>query len=344
MLNSIKQLVVLKSIDNLINSKKYDLALEKLNLLIQNGFSLKESYLKRGQLCHKLLMNEEAYSDFTYVITHYADNQDSLKERMVLNFEISNFHEAIYDAEQVILFDSDFFEAHRIKFLSLVFSDSLLESKDYIYNFFQENKYKTIQFLLNETALVIAKDELAKGLKILEVVELLDRDNPMKLLKEACIYGIAGDTEKQESLIRKIDSIFPKYFISHFKFGDIYEDRDILEICFLLELKVFDKQKLFDYPMSILEGYKYNTEGRILDSKECFERAIEINPEKPEAYVLLAETLQLLSGYDNRKYREEAEKNYKIALKLYEANQLYSKAEVMKRQIQHLHSSIVIGK
>ena len=63
--------------------------------------------------------------------------------------------------------------------------------------------------------------------------------------------------------------------------------------------------------MKILEGYKNYIEGHIIDSKECFESAVNINPNKPEAYVLLAQTLQLMSGYDNPDYLKlEKNKTY----------------------------------
>jgi hypothetical protein len=65
----------------------------------------------------------------------------------------------------------------------------------------------------------------------------------------------------------------------------MYQDKDLLEISFLLELEIFDKQGLFLYPFRVLEGYKNHLEGHIIDSKECFEKAIRINPEKPEGYV-----------------------------------------------------------
>ena len=122
----------------------------------------------------------------------------------------------------------------------------------------------------------------------------------------------------------------------------MYEERDFMEISFLLELKIFDNQNLFSYPMVILEGYKNQMEGHIIDSKECFERAIEIKPEKPEAYVLLGQTLQLMSGYDNPEYKYDAEENYKKAMEIYERENVPSKVENMKRQIKHLNSTISI--
>ena len=344
MLDNIKQFISLKTIDQLIYAKNYEQALDKLNALIKDGFRPSETYLKRGELCQTLLMYEDAYSDYTYVIMHCQNNYKGYQKRMFLNFEISNFIQAVDDAYKVLEYTPDDFEPKRILFLSLVFSEQKDDAKNYICNIFQDNKYKIIQFLLNETAIAVTKDEIAKALKILEVIDLIDKDNPMKLLKEANIYSNIGDNERQDEILKKIESIFPKYFISHFKFGDIYESRDLLEICFLLELQVFDTQNLFAYPMAILQGYRDNLEGRITDSKESFERAIQINPDKPEAYVLLGETYQLMSGYDNVAYRMEAEKNYKKALEIFERENLITKADNMRRQIKHLNSKIVFGK
>jgi len=340
MLDSLKSLLTFKSVDKCISERNYDLAMEKLNELINDGYKPNEVFLKRGQLCHKLLMLEDAYSDFTYIITHCTNKTSAYFERMMINFEISNFYEAILDAEKVLLEYPDNFDIKRIKLLSYIYSDQIDTAREYALNFFENNKYKTIQFLLNETAKNVAEDSLAKGLKILDIVEEIDHENPIKILKEANIYGLAGDTQKENDLMNRLVSVFPKYFISHFKFSDIYEERDLLETCFLLELRVFDKQNIFAYPMSILEGYKYNSEGHIIDSKECFERAIEINPNKPEAYVLLAQTLQLMSGYNNPELKQEAEENYRKALKIYEEQKLVLRADDMKRQIKHLNSTI----
>ena len=143
--------------------------------------------------------------------------------------------------------------------------------------------------------------------------------------------------------MKRVESIFPKYFVSHFRFTDMYQDKDLLEISFLLELKIFDKNGLFKYPMAILEGYKNHLEGHIIDSRECFERAIEINPAKPEGYVLLAQTLQLMSGYDNPEYRFEAEQNYRKAMDIYSEENLPEKVEDMKRQIKHLNSTLSLS-
>lgn len=338
MLDNIKHLISLKSVDKDISEKNYDLALEKLNFLVREEFKPSETFLKRGKLCHQLLMYEDAYSDFTYIITHCAKNQEAYFERMNLNFEMANFYEAILDANKILEWDPENFNIKRIKFLSYVYSSQEEVAKNFILNFFEFNKYKTIQFIFQEVALAIAKDELAKGLKLLQVIDMIDKDNPIKLLKEASIYELAGKNERKDEIIKKLDSVFPKYFISHFRFTDMYQDKDLMEICFLLELKIFDKQNLFAYPMKILEGYKNHIEGHIIDSKECFEEAVKINPRKPEGYVLLAQTLQLMSGYDNPDYMIDAENNYKIAMDIYQKESLTDKAEEMKRQIKHIHS------
>ena len=239
--------------------------------------------------------------------------------------------------------DEENFEVKRIKFLSLVYSNETEFAKDFLLSLFNFHKYKTIQFLFNEVAKVLASDELSKGLKLLEFIDLIDKDNPIMLLKEATIYGTANQVEKQNELLKKIESAFPKYFISHFKFSDMYKEKDLMEISFLLELKIFDKQNLFAYPMLVLEGYKNHIEGHIIDSKECFEKAIEINPNKPEAYVLLAQTLQLMSGYDNPEYKNDAIENYKKAMEIYRRENLNDKADEMRKQLKHLNSNLVLS-
>lgn len=340
MLDSLRLLFLFKTIDKLIMDRNYDLAMTRLNSLIEEGYKPSEVFLKRGQLCHKLLMLDDAYSDFTYIISHCADKINAYFERAQLNFEISNYYEAIIDADRVLAQYPENFNLKRIKFLSYAYSDNADKAKEYVLDLFENNKYKTIQFIFNETAQSIAEDDLSKALKLLVVIDLIDPGNPIKILKEANIYGLAGDKNKESELMTRLASVFPKYFISHFRFTDLYEEKDLLETCFLLELKIFDKQKVFEYPMCILEGYRNNLEGHIIDSKECFERAIEINPNKPEAYVLLAETLQLMSGYNNPELKLDAEQNYRKALELYEAQNLVLRAEEMKRQIKHLNSSI----
>jgi tetratricopeptide (TPR) repeat protein len=259
---------------------------------------------------------------------------------MKLNYELGNYIESMDDANKILEDIPDNYEAQIYKFFSYLFIGQTDLAKSYLLDIFQCDKYKTIQFIFNETAKHIAQDELAKGLKLLEVIELIDPDNPLKIFKEASIYGIAGENEKKGELLKKLEDVFPKYFISHFKYTDMYEERNLLEICFLLELKVFDTKNCFAYPFSILEGYKNQMEGHILDSKESFENAIKINSEKPEAYVLLAQTLQLLSGYDNPSYKQEAEINYRKAMAIYQRENLTAKTEDMKRQIKHLNSTL----
>lgn len=343
MLDNIKCLVCLKSIDKCIAENNFDLALEKLNYLIKQEYKPSETFLKRGRLCHKLLMLDDAYSDFTYVITHCAKKEEAYYERLMLNFEIANFYEAIKDANKILTWDETNFDVKRIKFLSFVYSGEIDVAKNFIMDIFEFNKYKTIQFLFKEVAQTLANDELSRALKLLELIDLIDKDNPIKLLKEATIYGMANQVDKQNEILKKIDSVFPKYFISHFRFTDMYKEKDLMEICFLLELKIFDKQNLFAYPFSILEGYKNHIEGHIIDSKECFEHAIEINPNKPEAYVLLAQTLQLMSGYDNPEYKVDAEKNYKIAMEIYRRENLSDKADEMRKQLKHLNSNLIFS-
>ena len=340
MLDNIKYLMSLKTIDKNILEGNFELAFEKLNFLIREEYKPSVTYLKRGKLCKKLLMFDDAYSDFTYVIGHCAQKREAYFERLFLNFEISNYYEAIVDANIVLSWDEDNFEVKRIKFLSLAYSMQDDLAKDYIMEIFEFHKYKTIQFLFNEVALALAKDEYKNAIRLLEIIDIIDKDNPIKLLKEANIYGFVGDKDKQKEITARIDSIFPKYFVSHFRFSDMYQEKDLLEICFLLELEIFDKQGLFLYPFRVLEGYKNHLEGHIIDSKECFEKAIGINPTKPEGYVLLAQTLQLMSGYDNPEYKKEAELNYKKAMEIYQQENLADKVEDMKRQLKHLNSSL----
>lgn len=340
MLDNIKYLMSLKTVDKNILEGNFELALEKLNFLIREEYKPSVTYVKRGQLCKKLLMYEDAYSDFTYVIGHCAQKQEAFYERVFLNYEISNFYEAITDANIVLSWDENNFEIKRIKFLSLIFSMQDDLAKNFILDIFEFHKFKTIQFLFNEVALTLAKDEYSKALRLLEIIDSIDKDNPIKLLKEANIYGLVGNKDKQKEISEQIDSIFPKYFVSHFRFTDMYQDKDLLEICFLLELEIFDKQGLFLYPFRVLEGYKNHLEGHIIDSKECFEKAIQINPNKPEGYVLLAQTLQLMSGYDNPEYKKDAELNYLKAMEIFQQENLQDKVEEMKRQLKHLNSRL----
>ena len=68
MLENIKYLVTLKSVDKNISDGNFELALEKLNFLIREEFKPSQTYLKRGRLCKNLMMYDDAYSDFTYII------------------------------------------------------------------------------------------------------------------------------------------------------------------------------------------------------------------------------------------------------------------------------------
>ncbi|MCQ2754953.1 MAG: hypothetical protein MJ231_07920, partial [bacterium] len=68
-----------------------------------------------------------------------------------------------------------------------------------------------------------------------------------------------------------------------------------------------------------------------------------VNPNKPEAYILLAQTLQLMSGYNNINYHDEAELNYIKAMNIYTEEGLRDKAEDMRRQIKHLNSNLVFS-
>ena len=340
MIEDIKNYLAFNYVDKCIADRNYDQALEKLNVLVKNEYKLSETILKRGLLCSKLLMTEDAYVDFTYIIENCENKQRAYYERMKLNFEISNFYEAISDANKVLNEIPDNFECKRYKILSYVYADQPDLAKSLILDLFEQNKYKAIQFIFNETAKNIAADELARALKLLDIIELLDPDNPIKIFKESNIYGLAGNKEKENELLNKLDTVFAKYFISHFKFTDMYESRDLLETCYLLELKIFDKQNCFEYQMRILEGYRANMQGHITDSKEAFEKAISVNPERPEGYVLLAQTLQLMSGYDNPAYKQDAETNYKKAMAIYQKENLTAKTEDMIRQIKHLNSNL----
>lgn len=340
MLDNIKHLMALKTVDKNIHEGNFELALEKLNFLVREEYKPSITYLKRGQLCKKLMMYDDAYSDFTYIIGHCVNKKEAYYERLFLNYEIFNYYEAIVDANMILTWDNDNFEVNRIKFLSLVFSMQTDLAKDFVLNLFDFHKYKTLQFIFKEVALVLAKDEYLKGLKLLDLIDKIDKDNPIKLLKEANIYGLAGEKNKQNEILTYIESVFPKYFVSHFKFSDMYQDKDLLEICFLLELEIFDKQGLFLYPFRVLEGYRNYIEGHIIDAKECFEKAIKYNPHKPEGYVLLAQTLQLMSSYDNPEYKRDAEENYKKALAIYQTENLLDKVDDMKKQIKHLNSNL----
>lgn len=285
-------------------------------------------------------MTDDAYSDFTYIITHCEKKEEAYKERIQINYETGNFEEAITDADWLIANTENNFEYNKIKFLSLLFLGKKDEAIKLVSELFEDNRFRIIHFLLSETAIAFSANEHAKSLKLLELIDSFDENNPLKLLNEATIYEFAGKTEKQNELLKQIENEFPKYFISHFKYTDMYETRNIYEIYFLLEMKIFDKHNLFNYQMALLEGYKNWEEGHIIDTKESFEKAISINPEKPEGYVLLAQTQQLMAGYDNPEYKEDAENNYKKAMEIYQRENSTSKVDEMKRQIKHLNSSI----
>ncbi len=342
MLERVKNYILFNKADKFINKGNYDLALNILNTLAKEDFNPSDTYLKRGMLCHKLLMLEDAYSDFTYVITHCVDKEKAYYERMKLNYELSNFAGMISDANMLLHTNPNDNECKRYKFLGLVFNSQNESAVNCLMQMSDNDKYRAIQYILKETANCVSYDELAKGLKLLDIIELIDPNNPMKIFQQANIYGLAGEKDKEKELLNLLESAFPKYFISHFRFTDMFEERNLLEVSFLIELKIFDKYNNFAYPINILEGYKNQMEGHIIASKEAFEKAIEINSEKPEAYVLLGQTLQLMSGYDNPAYKLDAEKNYLKAIELYEKEKLNVKAEYLKRQIKHLNSSISI--
>jgi len=340
MLEHLKNMMCLKTIDKDIAENRFEIALQKLNTLIKEDFRPSVTYLKRGKLCKKLLMSDDAYSDFTYIIEHCADKKAAYFERAFLNFEISNFYQAILDVDKILKQNENNFDLQKIKLLSMIYSKQDRAAIEYLNHIFNNSKYRIIQFLFNETAKVLAQDEYSRGLKLLEIVESIDKDNPIKLLKEATIYGYVGNEKMQEQILAKIDNVFPKYFVSHFRFNDMYKEKDLLEVSFLLELSIFDKHGMFKYPLKVLEGYKNHLEGHITDSKTCFEDAIKMNPTKPEAYILLAQTLQLMSGYDNPELKKAAENNYKIAEEIFLKENLPHKAEDMRRQIKHLNSSL----
>ena len=86
MLDSIKHIVIFKSVDKFIHEKNFEQALEKLNFLIKEGFRPAETFLKRANLCKKLMMYEEAYSDLTYVIHHCAYKNEGLLSKNVIEF------------------------------------------------------------------------------------------------------------------------------------------------------------------------------------------------------------------------------------------------------------------
>ena len=77
MLDNIKNLLCFNSIDKHIKENDFETALEKLNFLISEEFKPSATYLKRGKLCKKLLMYDDAYSDFTYIIGHCSQKKEA---------------------------------------------------------------------------------------------------------------------------------------------------------------------------------------------------------------------------------------------------------------------------
>ena len=116
MLDNIKYLMSLKTIDKNIIEGNFELALEKLNFLIREEYKPSITYLKRGKLCKKLLMYDDAYSDFTYIIGHCAQKQEAYYERLFLNYEIANYYEAITDANLVLTWNEQNFEVKKLSF------------------------------------------------------------------------------------------------------------------------------------------------------------------------------------------------------------------------------------
>ena len=216
MLDSIKYQMQLKTIDKNISEGNFDLALQKLNSLIREEFRPSETYLKRGRLCKKLLMYEDAYSDFTYVIGHCAQKQEAYYERLFLNFEISNFYEAINDANVILTWDEENFEVKRIKLLSYIYTNQDDLAKAFVLELFDYHKYRTIQFLFKEVAIVLTKDEYLKGLRLLDVIDSIDKDNPITIG-----HTFAWDIEPT---VEEVDVIsVHDYFCTHKEVAGTYE-------------------------------------------------------------------------------------------------------------------------
>ena len=204
MLDGIKNIINLRSIDKNISNNEFDIAFEKLNTLIYDGECTEEAYLKRGLLCKKLLMTDDAYSDFTYIITHCKKKYEAYKERMYINFEIGNFSEAISDADWLVTNSENKFEFLRIKILSILYSSQKENAIEVISEIFEHKKYKILHFLFNETAEAMSANEHGKALKLLDAVDEFDENNPLKMLNEANIYFLAGQQEKQKEILQKI--------------------------------------------------------------------------------------------------------------------------------------------
>ena len=98
--------------------------------------------------------------------------------------------------------NAKWFEIKRIKFLALVFSLQNNKAKDFIMEIFEFHKYKSIQFIFKEVALALAKDEFTKALRLLELIDSIDKDNPIKMLKESNIYGLIGSICSKQRKIR----------------------------------------------------------------------------------------------------------------------------------------------
>ena len=113
MLDNIKYLMSLKTVDKNILEGNFELALQKLNFLIREDYKPSITYLKRGKLCKKLMMYDDAYSDFTYVIGHCAHKKEAYYERLFLNYEISNFFE-VYKVLEYPFFENSFLAYFRI--------------------------------------------------------------------------------------------------------------------------------------------------------------------------------------------------------------------------------------
>ena len=60
MLENIKYLMILKTVDKNIAEGNFELALDKLNFLIKEDFKPASTYFKRACLCKKLIQNPPA--------------------------------------------------------------------------------------------------------------------------------------------------------------------------------------------------------------------------------------------------------------------------------------------
>lgn len=64
-------------------------------------------------------MLDDAYSDFTYIITHCVKKEEAYYERVALNYEMSNYYEAIMDANKILGWDEDNFNIKESNFYLL---------------------------------------------------------------------------------------------------------------------------------------------------------------------------------------------------------------------------------